>query len=836
MSELFLIPRSFQAVVQLDLSQCWPWGNSLFQCLPGRAVLVGQVLKQAFPRVKNMTIYARDSRDIEVVACFWPEIQSLKLVRWHQRPVQPEESSGFGMEFQFLMQNCKALRDLDLSHFYCWTEDIPPALEAELSVSKNLRSLNLLKVSGEGFKALELEVITNNCTNLEELRVVVVFDPRFLDFVGDSALVQLATCCAKLRVLHLVDGPAFEEVRGDPNEGFSSQDAQIGSQGLVGLFERLPLLEDLALVLSQNVRDSGPALEKLASHCTRLRSLRLGHFHGLCRGLQPAGVALCSGLNELVIKNSADLNDTGLVAIASGCTGLRKLVLHSCKEISKVGCRALTNRLSGTLVDVEISCCLQMDAVDTLWALHPIQASIKHLHLDCIWDDDLIAKIQDEDDLIARELAKVHQSHTSPKLNVWESETREGIGSSLAKGFTIMDAAVRAKHCSTGKAKYELVESFKSSHTLDLNSNVPESQGDSGGQCSTSSTPMEKLKGNTCDGWLTLSMSSSAKDVLEGIPAISGAGKDCDTERDWSGGLGLDLMGAGTAEVLSGSSKSSVVSLIDPGALRLSLDRSGNETNCTTPRCLNGRGCERNTALGNGNPQNPVDESCMFTSGQECINSSGNTHVHDFCRSYREQAWSNLKSLSLWILVGEEVSLLPVVGLRTCPLLQEIRLKVEGDSRLCPKPRTPVCGVATFACYPALSKLMLDCSETIGYALSVPPGHMELGLWERWYLRGIQTLNLMGLEYWPPQDRDANRRGISLPSAGLISQCPSMRMLVIHGTLNEHFLHMFLNIPNLRDVLVKIDYYPAPEELNTEMRPDAFKRFEAKLTKRGYPD
>ena len=102
---------------------------------------------------------------------------------------------------------------------------------------------------------------------------------------------------------------------------------------------------------------------------------------------------------------------------------------------------------------------------------------------------------------------------------------------------------------------------------------------------------------------------------------------------------------------------------------------------------------------------------------------------------------------------------------------------------------------------------------------------------------GIQQLPLWELDYWPPQDRDANRRGISLPCAGLISQCLTLRKLTIHGTINEHMLRMFLKTPNLRDVQLRIDYYPAPEvELNTEMRADACRRFEAALSARGFPD
>lgn len=57
----------------------------------------------------------------------------------------------------------------------------------------------------------------------------------------------------------------------------------------------------------------------------------------------------------------------------------------------------------------------------------------------------------------------------------------------------------------------------------------------------------------------------------------------------------------------------------------------------------------------------------------------------------------------------------------------------------------------------------------------------------------------------------------SLPAAGLIAECMSLRKLFIHGTANEHLMFL-LRIPNLRDVQLREDYYPAPENhMSTEV-------------------
>lgn len=222
-------------------------------------------------------------------------------------------------------------------------------------------------------------------------------------------------------------------------------------------------------------------------------------------------------------------------------------------------------------------------------------------------------------------------------------------------------------------------------------------------------------------------------------------------------------------------------------------------------------------------------KKCRYSDPNNIYNNGGSEF---WCKTFHR-----LRCLSLWLPAGELLSPLPEAGLETCPELEEIIIKVDGDCRTCPRPARSVFGLSSLALYPRLSKMKLDCGEAIGYALTAPTGHMDLSLWERFYLHGIGDLNLHELDYWPPQDKEVNQRSLSLPATGLIRGCISLRKLFIHGTANEHFMRFFLEMSNLRDVQLREDYYPAPDnDMSTEMRVDSCRRFEVALNRRIIPD
>ncbi|KAI7999535.1 hypothetical protein LOK49_LG09G02093 [Camellia lanceoleosa] len=540
-------------------------------------------------------------------------VPQVKLVRWHQRSPTP-----LGSDFLPLLQHFHSLPSLDLSDFYCWTEDLPPVLESHPLVSASLCRLNILtQSSAEGFKSHELLAITASCPNLREFLAACVFDHRYVDFVGDKTLLAIASNCPRLSLLHLADISSISNARSDPEDDESaSLDARISHIILGDLFASLPLLEELVLDVCQNVRDIWPALELLSSKCPRLKSLKLGKFHGNCRGIapHPDGLALCKGLESLSIKNSMDLTDACLIAISFGCPKLAKFEVQGCKKITEIGINKMAQILWQTLINVKISSCKHLNTQASLRALEPIQSQIQRLHLDCMWESN---QALEEEASSSNQSAVFKNIQTNRRDVIWEE-------------------TYSRKQC-----KY-------------------------------------------LDVYYTQIQGQAMKSLA---------------------GLGLSFS------------------------------------------------------------------------------------IYRFGLPYQS------------------------------------------------RPSVKAFGLSSLARYPRLSKMHLDCGGAIGFALTAPSGHMDLSLWERFYLNGIQNLNLSELDYWPPQDRDVNQRSLSLPAAGLLAECLSLRKLFIHGTANEHFMMFLLRIPNIRDVQLREDYYLAPDnDTSTEMRVDSCCRFEDALNRHHIPD
>ncbi|XP_024400746.1 F-box protein MAX2 homolog A [Physcomitrium patens] len=744
------LPTCFQQICTLDLSQCSPWGSSLFQSTQNGEE-IGNCLRIGFPNVVNLTVYVRDALDIQMVAWIWPDLEIVKLVRWHPRAMESSEADDLGNEIEGLLSACKRLKSLDLSKFYCWTEDIPPALRAGASTAANLRVLNLLKLSPNGFKAQEVGAITSSCFNLEEFYILCDFDHRLLDSVGDEALLSIATNCPLLKVLHLVDYNEWSAVSDDPNQdAFAAEDSSLSRQGLEAMFKALPHLEDLVFYLSQNLRDSGAPFEILASSCKKLRSLKLSNFLGVCGGPHPDGIALCHALQELRLKNCGDLTDDALKAISVGCPKLSKLGLRQCKSITKEGLHACVKNLSHTLKDVEIAGCKLLPTAMTLKALEPIQVTVKNLHLDCVWDEGILAQ----------EASAARTQSTVDSLNHEQS----GFGLPIDIG------------CMGGMSAW----SQRFSSTLEAYA-------------------MNEMIGAKTDSFLTPHRLVTKRRKLN--------------KAENGGDSGMDIRRATAYSSMS-------------------LQIFGGEASSSASFLLKER---PGTGLGSGNLNSAqgFPARSMGPGGTQQLSVPGAKKI----QTSSGKVWKSLESLSLWIPVGEVISPLAAMGLEECPALHELKLKVEGDGRLLRKPSTQGWGINSFGRYPKLEKVELDLSEVTGFSLSAPKGFTDLSSWERHYLVGINELLLTELDYWPPSDKEVNRRAISLPGAGLLSLCSKLRKLFVHGTAHEHFLNMITGCRCLRDVQLRGDYYPAPEqETTTELRSVSCQRFEALVAKRGFPD
>ncbi|KAF8087439.1 hypothetical protein N665_0585s0017 [Sinapis alba] len=219
---------------------------------------------------------------------------------------------------------------------------------------------------------------------------------------------------------------------------------------------------------------------------------------------------------------------------------------------------------------------------------------------------------------------------------------------------------------------------------------------------------------------------------------------------------------------------------------------------CVWSSLEEGGGVEETSETNHDDDYERSQKRCKYSSDEA---------LNGFCSE--DRVWKKLEYLSLWISVGEFLTPLPMTGLDDCPNLEEIRIKIEGDCRGKRKPSEPELGLSCLALYPKLSKMQLDCGDTIGYALTAPPMQMDLSLWERFFLTGI----------------------------GLLQECLTLRKLFIHGTAHEHFMNFLLRIPNLRDVQLREDYYPAPEnDMSTEMRVGSCSRFEDQLNSRNIID
>ncbi|KAK2642436.1 hypothetical protein Ddye_024199 [Dipteronia dyeriana] len=381
--DLYLLPDCFQAITKLDLSFLSPWGCPLFDSSQ-YSLLLSKLLAKSFPKIVSLTIYARNPSTLRCLAPEWPNLRQVKLVSWHQR----FNNALVGSEFVALLENCYSLSSLDLSDFYCWTEDLPPALEAYPNVAASLSHLNILIHSlADGFKSHELISITAACTNLRELLTTCIFDPRFIGFVGDETLLLIASNCPLLSLLHLVDSTSVSinaSVDHDHDEEYKTKYSSISHTTLGDFFTSLPMLEDLVLDVCNNVSDVWPALEFLNSKYMRLKSLKLGEFHGICR---PDGFALCRGLEYLSIKNSADLTESSLISISLGCPKLTKFEIQGCYKITEMGLWKLVYVLQRTLIDMRISSCKNLNTQRSLQALEPIRDRIQRLHIDCVWED-----------------------------------------------------------------------------------------------------------------------------------------------------------------------------------------------------------------------------------------------------------------------------------------------------------------------------------------------------------------------------------------------------------------------------------------------------------------
>ncbi|KAJ3709011.1 hypothetical protein LUZ61_012716 [Rhynchospora tenuis] len=385
-------PR-FPSVSSLDLSNLSPWGR-----VPSNTpLLVGPTLPNSFPAVTDLTLYSRDPTVLIALTHHWPRLKRVKLVRWHNRPSGADIGSDLGP----LFENCTEIEEVDLSEFYCWTEDVAEAVRSHALVARNITGLDLMLANAtDGFRTSELISISEACPNLRRLIAPCAFNPRCIDFINDATLLRIATNCTHLTTLHLVDTTpvTLNNNPGAANNLQENNPSTITRTGLETLFSSLPLLTDFSLDLSHPIFEAGPALEVLGQRCTNLiQNLKLGNFEGVCKGiwLHLNGVAICGGLKSLCLKRCCDVSDSSLVTIGRGCTRLEKFELIECHLVTELGIQKLAKKFEKrlrqtkrqTLKDLTVSQCALISAPALVKALEPLRDQLQRLQFDCIWTE-----------------------------------------------------------------------------------------------------------------------------------------------------------------------------------------------------------------------------------------------------------------------------------------------------------------------------------------------------------------------------------------------------------------------------------------------------------------
>eukprot|EP00897_Mesotaenium_endlicherianum_P008163 jgi/Mesen1/7375/ME000382S06578 len=711
------LPRCFAFVTDLDLSLMTPWGHSYITRHPRTEIEA--TLRAAFPEVRTLRAYVRDREDAEVIASIWPRLEQVAFVRFHSKMSRPPTNLELGAEIAPVLASCARLRHLDLSQFFCWNDDVPCALAADGArlTARGLRVLNLRKLTESGFDNSDLESIARACPELEDLRCVCNFDPRFSDCVSDAGLQALGESCRGLRTLHLVDTCEWDSPHDCP-EAPTAGEPRITLGGLEALFRSLPGLLDLTLLLCQELRQSATCLAALAASCKGLRALTLGRFLDLSLRNDAQGLAQLTSLRELEIRSAPGLSDENLAAVAARCTSLARLALTGCPDITPNGIARAALALRQTLKEVAIASCRRISTPAALQALAPLKPRLESLQLDCVWSPPPVGSSAGD----AREEGEEAQEEPP-----------------LAQGPPVRSSL----------------------HLLGGGGGVMAPQySEAMGHASTSMAAAA-YGGRSWGG------------VMPGVSFPGGyAGDRMTGSGGGGGGRGSDLAGSS-----SQSSGWRGGQLPGPGSYSATKEA----------------------------PPAP---------------------------------WERLRRLSLWSPIGKLLGHLPQAGLQACPRLQEVSFKVEGDSRTLALPAARACGLGCLAAYPALESLCVDLSCLSGYYLSAPLGFKDVRMWERFYLQGVQELvACRRLDYWPPSDHDQNRHELSLPSAGILSMCARARRLRVHGTGHEHFLSLFLRMPELRDLQIVGDYFPAPEDESfRDSGLASSKRLESQLQRRGWPD
>lgn len=199
--------------------------------------------------------------------------------------------------------------------------------------SKNLRTLKLIRCSGDWDKLLE--VVADRVTGMVEIHLERLQ-------VSDVGLAAISNCL-NLEILHLVKTPECTNIglksvaenckllRKLHIDGWKTN--RIGDDGLIAIAKHCPNLQELVLI---GVNPTRLSVELLAANCQNLERLALCGSETVGDAEISCIAAKCTALKKLCIKG-CPVSDHGMEALAGGCPNLVKVKVKKCRGVTCEG-------------------------------------------------------------------------------------------------------------------------------------------------------------------------------------------------------------------------------------------------------------------------------------------------------------------------------------------------------------------------------------------------------------------------------------------------------------------------------------------------------------------
>ena len=772
-------------------------------------------MNRAMPRVKRLKAYVKDRRDIQYIAVTWPKLEGLTLVRWHEFVVgdtavneEPGSDAGIGRragvrisdgqsavlpssiapgeqqvpELLPLLHACCFLRSLDLSEFFCFTEHVVEAvtfaatagMRAAATAEWDARRREEIEKDAD-MKRREREA-RDGCRNGGTL----VADVRDETHSGSGN----GRDANEARQGAAEDGREGEHEVGERRSGGNDESDGSSSGGCDGGFD-----------LNVDPNEQIPCDEALQVHHSaasdRVSCEAYGHISSFCH--HPSDGDNHAGRQHQPWSHSIWTPAT----LMFGCSSLvppfplSHPPLHALTNLDllKLSPSAFTHRdvcaiaLSlPSLLSFRCLCDFDPRVADCVRdeTLIAIAASCMHLQRlylsDCVaWAAPPLSDAPDELDALitpagilamASGLASLHSLTVTPSHNVRGGE---------AVLLELMSVSPQLREVHVGRL---ICSSLGANESLDL---PPSLSVVSLAQCSSLPPSLLPTLAQCCPA-LTEVAFWSCPDIT---PAAMK--KLCAARRGT-----LRRVTAVNCHHLPTPSLLRALQPIQASLLSLccSLDWRQPALSLTAPSAALSLSRPGTAGPIAGTHRTLASSPAAVAAAVAAAVSSGSTalqHVE------QPSEWPSLESLELMAPLGALLAPLADSSLLTCPRLTTVKIRVYGDCRLLAGPGARAFGLSSLQRHPRLHVLHLDLGGVVGHSLSCPPGFTDVMTWERFFLHGLQLLPACEeLHYVPPADCDLGRRSMSLPSAGILASCSTLRCLYLHCAASEHLLSLLL--------------------------------------------